>query len=201
LLIFVNYNSLTMSKYFLVYVLLFLPLTGFTQPETYPYYSAYDTFYQYNILHQGSETNWLYLSGKNKSYLTNENGENKELIAQDFVTCLQSWMCSSVLFSDDNLSCYLNFGRLCLEQSSELTDPSQSNSNLQSSYGIQLRLTSNEKSQSENLLHYEKPVFDISTLHKDEVLQELLKQLRLQEFDFSGVIQEFYRPSTMHGFH
>ncbi len=128
------------------------------------------------------------------------DAENRVLISQNFVTCLQSWICSSILFPDDNLGYYLTFGRLCLDQFPELVDALQSNPNMQSSYGIKYRLTGHEESPSKNLLQYEKPVFDISTLHKDEVIQELLKQLRLQEFDFSGVIQDFYRPSIMPDF-
>jgi len=184
-----------MNKYFLVCILVLLSLTGFTQSATYPSFSANtlsmnDCNSQYTpygllfyTIHTGNTINCTFLSGEYNS---------------NFITCLQSWMCSSILF-EDNPGYYLTFGRLCLEQSSELTDPSHSNSDLKSSYGIKYGLTDNEENPSKNLLHYEKPVFDISTLHKDEVIQELLKQLRLQEFDFSGVIQEFYRPSRMPG--
>lgn len=188
-----------MKKNTIVYILVLLSTTGFTQTETYPCLSTFDTLYQSYTLYTSRETNWQSLSDKNGSLFTKEFAENKVIISQHFMTCLQSWICSSILFPDDNLGYYLTFGRLCLDQFPELVDPLQSRFDLQSSYGIKYRLTGNEDSPSKNLLHYEKPVFDISILHKDEVIEELLKQLRLQEYDFSGLVQDFYRPSTMPG--
>lgn len=200
-----------MKKYIFINFLFILSLTGFTQQETTPHkfsntfsladnnfhYTPYGLLY-YN-LYTGNEAGLFDLSVKYKNYLIEEYDENRVLNSGNFLTCLQSWICSSVIFPDDNLGCYLTFGMLCLEQFSELSDASLSNPDLQSAYGINYGLISKEESSSKNLLFYEQPVFDISTLHKDEVIQELLKQLKLQEFDFSGVIQDFYRPSTMPG--
>jgi len=200
-----------MSKYFIIFTLIFITLTGFTQPDTNPRifsntFSLTDNSFQYTpygllyySLYTGNEVSLVDLSGNYQYYLIEDYDENKILNSGNFLTCLQSWICSSVLFSDNDLGCYLTFGMLCLEQFPEISVPSPSNSDLHLAYGIGYRLISNEESSSKNLLLYEQPVFDISTLHKDEVIQELLKQLRLQEFDFSGVIQDFYRPGTMPG--
>jgi len=216
LLIFViNYNPLIMSKYFLIYVLILLSPSGFTQTEIYPFSSTleiYNSFsltdsnslysqygIHYYLLYTTRETNWPSLTGKYNWYLLDDHTENKVLISRNYITCRKSWRRNSITFPDDNFGYHPLFGKICSKPFPKSTNLFQSNSNMQSSYGIKLGLTSNEKSPSENLLYYEKPVFDISTLHKDEVVEEILKLIRRQDFDFSGVIQDFYRPGTMPG--
>jgi hypothetical protein len=206
-----------MNKYLLIFIPILLSSAGFTQTDNNPCFSALETYISYNLtgdysqnppyglqyytFFTGNDVSWQSPSGDYQFILGQGHAENTVLISRDFVSCLQSLICNCALLPDDYADFYITVSKLCLEHLHALPNPSQLNSNSQSMYGIKNRLLKNEDSPSSNLMHYDKPAFDVSTLHKDEVIKELIKQLRLQEFDFSGVIQEFYKPSIPPDFH
>lgn len=62
-------------------------------------------------------------------------------------------------------------------------------------YGISPDLASGVADSQQSLLSYQQPMINASWLHKNELIEGIQKQLRREEWDFSGVIEgAFMRP-------
>ena len=59
-------------------------------------------------------------------------------------------------------------------------------------YGISSGLSTDPQPTPMSLLTQEQPMFNAASLHREEVVEDILKWIRKQEFDFSGVIEELY---------
>ena len=59
-------------------------------------------------------------------------------------------------------------------------------------YGISSGLSTDPQPTPTPLLTQEQPMFNTASLHREEVVEDILKWIRKQEFDFSGVIEELY---------
>ena len=200
-----------MNKYILVFVVIFATHNGFAQPEQYPFlmvmknlspfsptYSVTDHSLcgiQYNLINTDGKSIKPSLSEKYANHFAKGQFTKQELISLSFIIFRQTW--SRNLISNWN-KCPGYNQTYCLTHTmsfTNLSDASQSISCLLSLYGINQRLSDSEINSSQDLLRYEEPVFKASTLYREKVISDILKQLRRQEYDFSGLIQEIYRPS------
>lgn len=59
-------------------------------------------------------------------------------------------------------------------------------------YDIVPGLASAPRTTPRTLITIEQPVFNTASLHREEVVEDILKWIRKQEWDFSGVIEELY---------
>jgi len=135
------------------------------------------------------------LSGKCTNHFDKGQFAKQEIISHNFIAFPQSWSHAPISYPEIGYGYQQTYYRLCSMTFSKSPPSFQSISCLLSLYGINQRLSDSEINSSQNLLHYEEPVFKASTLYREKVISDIIKQLRRQEYDFSGLIQEIYRPS------
>ena len=200
-----------MNKYILVFVVIFAMHNGFAQPEQYPCLmvmknlSPFSPTYnvtdhslcgiQYNLINTDGKSIKPSLSEKYANHFAKGQFTKQELISLSFIIFRQTWSCNLISIWN---KCPGYNQTYCLTHTMSITNlsgASQSYFCLLSLYGINQRLSDSEINSSQDLLRYEEPVFKASTLHRERVISDILKQLRRQEYDFSGLIQEIYRPS------
>ena len=56
-------------------------------------------------------------------------------------------------------------------------------------FGIAPGLSDQPEERPHSILAYQQPVFSASSLHKEQVTKDILKQLRREEWDFSGAVE------------
>jgi hypothetical protein len=200
-----------MNKYILVFVMIFAMHSGFAQTEQYPSFmvlknlSPFSPTYsvtdhslcgiRYNLLNKDGKSIKPSLSEKCTNHFDKSQFANLELISLNFIVFLQSWSRTPISFPAIGCGYQQTYYRLRSTTFSNSPLSFQSNSCLLSLYGINQRLSDGEITSSQDMLHYEEPVFKASTLYREKVISDIIKQLRRQEYDFSGLIQEIYRPS------
>ena len=200
-----------MNKCILVFIVIFATHSGFAQSEKYSYYmvlrasNPFSPTYsvtdhslcgiQYNLLNKDGKSIKPSLLEKCSNHFAKGQFTKQELISLSFIIFRQTW--SRNLISNWN-KCPGYNQTYCLTHTMSITNlsgASQSYFCRLSLYGINQRLSDSEINSSQDLLRYEKPVFDASSLHREKVIHDIMKQLKRNENDFSGLIQEIYRPS------
>jgi hypothetical protein len=202
-----------MNKYILVFVVILLTKFGFTQSEKYTYFIALNPLIpfspincvrdhslcgiQYSLINIEGESIRPYLFERCTNYFARDHLALLEQYSHYSIFFWKAFNCK--LFSYwNNFPVYDQTNRLLnFRESTNLSGAFQSNSSVLSLYGINEGLSAREINSSQDLLRYEKPVFNASSLHKEKVIGDLMKQLKRNEYDFSGILQEIIRPSTL----
>ena len=202
-----------MGKYIFIFILVLLSQFGITQLVITPSFTTLNIYnpyslnnsssnrlssgIHYSLLNNVSKNELPPLSGQYRKNPAKEQFAEQDIITMNFNTFLQSWSDILISYFEVIHSYQQNNCGIYLITFPKSPAAFQSNSCLLSLYGINQRLSDSEITSSQDMLHYEEPVFKASTLHREKVISDIIKQLRRQEYDFSGLIQEIYHPSTL----
>jgi len=202
-----------MNKYILVFVVIFATHSGFTQSEKYTCYmvlrasSPFSPTYnvtdhslcgiQYNFLNKDGKNIKPSLMDKCANHFSRGQFAKQELFSLSLIISWQALHRNLILYCNISPGYNQTYSLIHSIKFTNLSGAFHSNPCLLSVYGINEGLSAREINSSQDLLRYEKPVFNASSLHKEKVISDLMKQLKRNEYDFSGLLQEIIRPSTL----